>query len=369
MLIRGAVATPPVILLDLRMVHGRLHGIARYALELARRLPALAPDLRFEALTGPQGLPADLGPLAPALPLHRCAAGFLSPLEQPALAAVLWRRAPDLFHATSFSLPALWPGPLVATLHDANHLALREEYGASRAAYYRLVVGPRARTARALVTVSEFSRAELARHLGLSPYRLQVVPNGVDARFRPPTDVERREFLARWRLPPRYLLAVGNPKPFKNLGLLAEVCDAAPVPLVLLAGERAAFEAGLPEGTRELADVPEEELPLLYGAAEALLLPSRYEGFGLPALEAMASGCPVLAATGSALQEVTGEAGLALPPDDAAAWREAVARVHRDDALRRHLSEAGRERALRFTWEDCALRTLAVYRRALEARG
>jgi glycosyltransferase involved in cell wall biosynthesis len=355
------------ILIDLRMVRGRLHGIARYALELACRLPALAPDLRFSGLTSPEGLPAGLGALTPRIPLHHCPVGFLSPLEQPALAASLARLGPDLFHATSFSVPALWPGRLVATLHDANHLALSEQYGPGRRAYYKLIVGPRARTARALITVSEFSRQELARHLGLSPYRLQVIPNGVDARYQPPTASELKDFRERRGLPPRFLLAVGNTKAFKNLGLLAEIAPSLPVPLVLLAGKGAVWELGFPDSTLEVSELPEDDMPRLYGAATALLLPSRYEGFGLPALEAMACGCPVVAARATSLPEVVGEAALLLSPDDANAWREAAQKLLRDETSRRELIEKGRERAALFDWEDCARRTLATYRRALEA--
>jgi glycosyltransferase involved in cell wall biosynthesis len=116
-----------------------------------------------------------------------------------------------------------------------------------------------------------------------------------------------------------------------------------------------------------LEELSEAEMPLFYGAAAALLLPSTYEGFGLPALEAMAAGCPVLAADASALPEVVGAAALKLPPDDVSAWRETTLRVLRDDVLRTELMELGRERAARFTWDDCARRTLAVYRRVLEA--
>jgi glycosyltransferase involved in cell wall biosynthesis len=355
------------ILIDLRMVRGRLHGIARYALELARRLPALAPDLTFQGLTAPEGLPSGLGELTPAIPLHRSRAGFLAPLmEQPALLADLVALSPDVFHATSFSLPGLWPGRLVATLHDANHLALPENYSPVHSLYYRLIVGPRAKRAAALLTVSEFSREELARHLGLSPYRFQVIAPGVDERYQPPSPSEARAFLERHHLPARYLAAVGNPKAHKNLGLLAKLAPNLPLPIVLLAGKGAAQELGFPESTVELAELPEEEMPLFYGVAAALLLPSRYEGFGLPALEAMAAGCPVVASNVSALPEVTGEAALLLAPDDPSAWREAVLRLLRDDSLRRTLVETGRERASRFTWEACATRTLAVYRRVLE---
>lgn len=356
------------VLLDLRMVRGRLHGIARYALELARRMPALAPDLRFSALVPPEGLPEGLGELMPRMPLHKARAGFLSPFEQPALAVDLARLKPDAYHATSFSLPLFWDGRLVATLHDANHVALADQYTPVQSIYYRVVVGPRAKRASALVTVSEFSREELGRYLGLSPYRLQVIHNGVDPRFQPPTPGDAREFRERHELPARYVAAVGNTKRFKNLELLRHFAADLPVPVVLLAGKGAvAHELGLHENVVDLEELPEAEMPLFYGAAAALLLPSKYEGFGLPALEAMASGCPVLAADATALPEVVGGAALKLPPDDAAAWREATLRVLRDDKLRGELIELGRERAARFTWDDCARRMLTVYRRVLEA--
>ena len=350
------------VLIDLRMVSGRLHGIARYALELARVLPALAPDLTFEGLGPPDGLP-ELGPLAPAFPVHAAVAGFLAPLEQPALAAVLRKLAPALFHATSFSVPLFWRGPLVATLHDAAHLARSEEFGLLTAVYYRLVVRPTVRRARALLTVSEFARRELAARLGVPEARWSVVPPGVDGRFRPPTAEERLAVRARLSLPPRYLLAVGNPKPHKNLALLARIAARLPVPLVLLAGEGAGRV--FPRPTRVLSEVEESQLPALYGSAEALLLPSRHEGFGLPALEAMASGTPVLAANAGSLPEVTGGAAELLDPDAPEAWIAATTALVGDAALRARLTSAGRERARAYTWERCARQTLAVYRSAL----
>lgn len=355
------------ILIDLRMVRGRLHGIARYALELARRLPTLAPDLDFHGLTAPEGLPPGLGALTPSIPLHRARAGFLAPVwEQPALLADLVELSPDLFHATSFSLPGLWTGKLVATLHDANHLALPENYSPVHTLYYRIIVGPRARRAAALLTVSEFSREELAKYLNLDPYRFQVIAAGVDAGYQPPTPAQARDFRQRHRLPERYLAAVGNTKAHKNLGLLAKIAPRLPVPLVLLAGKGAAQELGFPDTTVELSELPEEEMPLFYGAAHALLLPSRYEGFGLPVLEAMAAGCPVLSSNVSSLPEVTGEAALLLPPESPEAWTEAALRLLRDERLHRELVEKGRERAARYTWDACATRTLAVYRRVLD---
>lgn len=352
----------PRVLIDLRMVSGRLHGIARYALELARVLPALAPDLAFEGLGPPEGLPA-LGPLAPAFPVHPAPAGFLSPLEQPALALVLRRLRPALFHATSFSVPLLWRGPLVATLHDAAHLVRSAEFGRLTAVYYRVVVRPTVRRARALFTVSEFARSELASRLGVPESRWSVVPPGVDPRFRPPTAEERLQVRARLGLPPRYLLAVGNAKPHKNLALLARIAARLPVPLVLLAGDGAGNV--FPRPTRVLSEVDEAHLPALYGSAEALLLPSRHEGFGLPALEAMATGTPVLVASAGALPEITGGAAELLDPDDPEAWIAASSALVGTPLLRARWASAGRERARAFTWERCARHTLAVYRSAM----
>jgi glycosyltransferase involved in cell wall biosynthesis len=361
----STIANVVKVLLDLRMVRGPLHGIARYALELARRLPALEPTWQFEGLVGPGFDAKELGSLAPRLPLVRTETEFLSLLEQPTLAAALVRARPDLFHATSFSVPALWPGRLVATIHDANHLALPESVSVTHTAYYRLVVAPRAQRARALITVSEFSRREVSQHLGLAPERLQVIFNGVDESFHPTPPSELDDFRSRRGLPPRYFAAIGSVKAHKNLAVLRTVVESAPAPVVLLAGRGARRALGFPESTLELSPLPDEELVRFYAGALAVLVPSRYEGFGLPALEAMACGVPVIASSSGAHPEVVGQAGLLISAEDPRAWSDAMARVFRDEALRRELGAAGRERALRTSWDDCAKQTLEVYRRAL----
>jgi glycosyltransferase involved in cell wall biosynthesis len=355
----------PKVLLDLRSVLGPLHGIARYSLELARRLPLLAPGWTFVGLTDPDGIPSDLGDLAPRIPLVKAPARFLSMLEQPALLSVLVKQRPDLFHATSFSVPALWPGPLVATLHDATHLALEETASFTRRAYYRTVVVPRANSARALITVSEFSRGEISNLLGISAYKLQVISNGVDALFHRASPEAIADFRERRGLPPRYVAALGNTKPHKNLRLLLPIADTLPQPLVLLAGRGARRTLGFSEQVIELAPLPDADLVAFYSGATCVLVPSRNEGFGLPALEAMACGAPVIAAQAGALPEVMGGAGMLLPPSDARLWKEAIQELIRDEKKAAALGAAGVERAARYTWEDCAQRTLAVYKRAL----
>jgi glycosyltransferase involved in cell wall biosynthesis len=141
-----------------------------------------------------------------------------------------------------------------------------------------------------------------------------------------------------------------------------------PIPVAVLAGPGTARRLGFPAQAIELGEIPEDQLPLLFASAEALLFPSYYEGFGLPPLEAMASGCPVVASRAASIPEVCGEAVLLVDPHSVDGWREAILRVCRDDTLRMTLSERGLERAARFTWNACAERTLAVYRRAMDVR-
>src|SRR5215471_7043341 len=224
------------VLIDLRMVRGRLHGIARYALELARRLPSLQPSWEFAGLTAPGGIPDGLGDLKPQIPLVACAAGFLSPLEQPALLASLSRASCDLFHATSFSVPALWPGKLVVTLHDATHVALPEFFSWTRSVYYRIIVKPRASIADGVITVSNFSKEELSRHLSISPDRFRVIPLGVAEPFRPMPRDAVEALIREYELPEKYFLAVANTKKHKNLAVLLQIASRLPAPLVLVTG-------------------------------------------------------------------------------------------------------------------------------------
>jgi glycosyltransferase involved in cell wall biosynthesis len=176
---------------------------------------------------------------------------------------------------------------------------------------------------------------------------------------------ELEDFRARRGLPPRYFAAIGSVKPHKNLAVLRSVIEGAPAPVALLAGRGARRALDFPEQTIELSPLPDEDLVRFYAGAVAVLVPSRYEGFGLPALEAMACGAAVIASASGAHPEVVGQAGLLISAEDPRAWREAMVRMFNDEALRRSLGEAGRERALRTSWDDCARQTIEVYRRAM----
>jgi len=242
--------------------------------------------------------------------------------------------------------PLVWPGNVVI-VHDAVALAHPEWFTAPYAAYHRRLLPLVARRARRVLTVSRFARDELAALVGV---RAEVVPGGVDARFRPDPDAAAAARAALGLARP-YVLCVAGESPRKNLAALAEVARALAgrgVEMVT-AGSRRAHHGALshPGGVRELGYVDDALLPGLYAGAEAFVLPSRHEGFGLPCLEAMACGTPVVATTAGALPETCADAALLVDPGDAAALADAVLTALGDAAL----AVAGRARAAEFPWE------------------
>jgi glycosyltransferase involved in cell wall biosynthesis len=381
------VIAAPRIALDGRVVTPHFPGIGRYVLELAKALPALPSPPAVTVLATPEQLARNaLSELQGLenLRLQAVAAPVFAPSAQWRVPRALRAAGIDLYHATYWITP-VWPGrPTVLSVYDLIGLRVPGSLPTGRAVALRLALRIALRSARRVLTLSEWSRGDLVRTLGVAADRVVVTPLAAGDAFRPlgPGAVEAAR--ARLGLPARYVLYVGINKPHKNVAMLvrawgrllggaASTTQPAPPAALVIAGPwdpryeapARAAEALPPGVVRFLGPVSEGDLPALYAGAVAFAFPSRHEGFGLPPLEAMACGTPVIAANATSLPEVVGAAGLLLDPDDEAAWAEAMARLMGDPALRARLSSAALEQAGRFSWQRTASDTRAAYAAAL----
>jgi glycosyltransferase involved in cell wall biosynthesis len=304
--------------------------------------------------------------------------------KQVVMPSVLSRSGFDLVHDPYHFPPFLWPVPYarVMTIADLTPLFLRTHTWARRFSH-RVLLRRLARRADHVLTISEHTKRDAIRHLGLPEARVTATPLAADESLAPIECVERIDALReRYALPPRYLLHVGTIEPRKNLRRLVEAFGHATrshrdVALVLAGApgwgdvglEEAIAAQGLDGRVRLLGFVAEGDLPALYTGAQALVYPSLYEGFGLPPLEAMQCGCPVVTSNVSSLPEVVGDAGLQVEPTSVAELAQAIERVLDDSALRQRLRQAGLERAKLFTWRRTAEVTADVYEQVLASRG
>jgi len=338
-------------------------GTQRYAAELVRRLVRADPTA-YEVLlpkgaTVPVWLPDEVG-------LRR------APLSGNAFEQ-LW--LPWAVRGRVV-LSLCGPAPLlarrnVAAIHDASVFRFPSTYTWAFRTWHRSMSRVLAHRARALVTVSRFSAGELATVLGVAPGRFRVVPDGADHLV----DVSpRRPDLAGLDAP--FVLCVGTPAVHKNLGPALAALGAAGIPTIVVGARAGRVFAGAetgpsgPSGPGPITyagRLTDEELAWLYGQAEALVFPSRYEGFGVPVVEAQRAGCPVVATTAAAVPETSGEGAVLVDPDRPDEFVRAVRRLRSEPGLRERLVAAGRANAARFTWDAAAAALTEVLADALAA--
>jgi glycosyltransferase involved in cell wall biosynthesis len=338
--------SPPVAINARAAGRAEIGGVERLAREMAARLPRLKPG-RYEVIRPPARL------------VHR--AGHL--WEQAALP--LEARASQIIYSPANLAPLASGRRNAVVIHDVAPLRNPQWYSRAYVAYQRALLPRVARGARQVITVSEFSRGEIADVLGVES---AVVPNGVDERFRP--DADPRPAREAHGLERPYVLAVGTRIARKNLGVLDEAAGRLAghgVDVVHAGSGRHYMQAESAGAVKPLGYVAEEHLPGLYAGALALAMPSLYEGFGLPCLEAMACGTPVVAANAGALPETTGNAAILLDPNDATGFAEALVNIATDDDLRERLSADSLVRAARYTWDRTAQQTDAVLERVLNS--
>jgi glycosyltransferase involved in cell wall biosynthesis len=364
--------------LDVRPSLSQPTGVGTYVLALAERLPRLAPDDRFHLFS------ASLKERYPArawapnvrlvdrrLPVHGLNAAW-NHLAWPPLDRLVGASL-DLVHSPTPLLIPARRGKRIVTVHDLfffKHPDLVE--GEARRDYVSLV-RDHVRRADGVVCVSQYTAAETRRLLDVPAEKIAVTPHGVDPAYRePPSDGEVDETLRRLRLPRGGILYVGSSEKRKNLVTLVmaymTLARRRPLPPLVLAGPGSDWaQAGSRVGPQIVATgyVDKPDVRALMAASSMLILPSLEEGFGLPVVEAMAAGLPVICSSGSALAEVAGDAACLVDPHDVNGFAHAAERLLDDRALAAEMRRRGRERSLRFDWRDTAARTLAFYRQVL----
>ncbi len=355
----------------------RSAGIHGYIEQTLAHLTGAAPSgWQFTAMVG-----AAYQRSIPGVTLQRSRWDTESPVRR-----ILWEQwvqpaalgAFDLYHALAFVSPLLLTRPSVVTIYDLSFIHYPQVLSTSRRLYLRLFTALSCRRARRVIAISHSTAADLVASFGIPSSRIDVAAPGYDSsRYqRLPSD-EVRAFRQRMALPERFWLFLGTLEPRKNLPLLLQAYAALPesdrLPLVLAGGKgwdyQPIFDAieryNLVSQVLLPGYIPVEALPLWYNSAEVLVYPSVFEGFGLPVLEAMACGTPVLVSNASSLPEVVGDAGLCLPPDDALAWTSALRWAAHDADWRAEMGKRCQQAAQRYRWSATAAQTIASYRRAL----
>lgn len=369
-------ATFPSVGFDARLWHRT--GIGRYIRNIAPRLKGV--DLVMWAL------PEDAATVQAEVPgalVRTCPAKPYSFHEMAFWRRELRRFPVDLFHAPHINIPLVSHVPLVVTLHDLIPLRFRGTINSWLGEKYFALMSALAvlRSAR-VIAVSESTRRDLVSLLQADPSKISVIREGADPRFSEPTSPERLAAIRqRFGLSGPYFIYAGQWKPHKNLDTLLKAFAVlrgrhAELRLVLVGREdpkqpripQLIHSLGLSQAVIRTGYLHDErELVGLFQGAAVLAHPARYEGFGLPPLEAMAAGVPVVASDAAAIPEVVGNAGILVPPDDVDQWVRALERAWLDVPLRRIMIAAGRERAGQFTWSRAAEETLASYHAVLQS--
>ena len=296
----------------------------------------------------------------------------------------LLRERLDLFHATHYVIPPLARARAVVTIHDIIHV-LYPQFLPNRAAlvYARVMIRRALKRADRILTVSYNSKRDLVDYFGIPPSRVEVVYNGVSSRFRADLPrADRDRVSAKYSLPRPYLLFLGGEKPHKNVrnvlrafaqarkdrALPHSLVLAGPMPKNKNRVEALIAALELDGYVCRPGVVPEEDLPGLFAGADAFLYPTLYEGFGLPVVEAMASGVPVLTSSTSALQEIAGGYAYLVDPIDVDAIARGIVDLATDPVRRSEFADLGKRRARDFSWDRAAERTLQIYAEALGSR-
>ncbi len=351
-------------------IHGYIDGL------LAHLTAACDPDWALTAFVGGantcayDGITMRRAPFDTDSPIRRIA------WEQAIQPFSLMRGGFDLYHALAFASPLILPQPSVVTVYDLSFIHYPARLSAARRLYLRAFTPLSVRRAKRVIAISHSTARDLAATLNIPAGKIDIAAPGYDpARLYPAVPDEIAAFRRAKNLPDRFWLFIGTLEPRKNLVTLIEAYARLKhrPPLIIGGGKGWDYEPifqaveryGLGDLVQFVGFIPMDELRLWYNCADCFVYPSVFEGFGLPVLEAMVCGTPVIISDASSLPEVAGDAGLTVPPHDVSAWEAALIRARDDDAWRASARERGLAQAGRYTWIATARETAASYRRAL----
>lgn len=352
----------------------RRAGIHHYIASLIENLPN-DPQMRYLVYTGPDialrtGLTRRRSVWRTHTPVRRIA------WEQAAWPLAALRDRLDLLHSLGFVTPVWSPAPTMVTIFDLSYWHYPDAFPPAQRRYLQTQSLRSCRQARRITTISAASRRDIQAITGVDETRIDIVYPAVAPHFQPPPPAQLAAFRRREQLPDRFILHVGTLQPRKNIPTLLRAFRhlAHPSLHLVLVGGKGWMHSEIDEHIEQLdltgrvhfpGYVADAALPFWYAAAEALVYPSLYEGFGLPIVEAMACGTPVIAADTSSLPEAAGDAALLFPVMDAAALADSLNRLLADGALRERMRQRGFAQAAHFSWRAAGERQAAAYRKAL----
>ena len=364
-------------IMDARTASDHFPGIGRYTYSLAREMVRRGTLEQLLLIVNPQSTNKrfDLAPLTETsgVRLVETSARSFTLREQLQLPGQLRELSPDVLHYPYTIMPLATPRPYVLTVHDIIPLRFPQYFSVGQRMLYRLFLKITLNSAACVICVSEVTRSELNSVLSVESDRLYVVHEGVSEEFQPCAADELARVRTRYGLPEDYLLYLGSNKPHKNLAALVDAyarVHSAPV-LVLAGTEDPRYpearcrvdSLNLEKRVRFVSSIMEKDLPALYGGATAFLYPSIYEGFGLPPLEAMACGVPVVCSDIPSLRETTGDAALRFDPGNTDSIAASLERIVQDSKLRTVLKDRGFRHSAEYSWEKAAEKTVSIYRR------
>lgn len=357
------------VIIDARMVNENLHGIARYTYELIKNNDG---KINYYLLVNDIELSKKIFKDIKNVDFIKMSSKFLSLGEQVELPRIINNfKGNVIFHSPSFVASPFIKKKMIMTIHDLNHIRFPQFYSPFHKYYYKFIVKNCANKSKKLLTVSQFAKNELLEWLECSHDKVIVTYNGIDESFKKENNEKKlSDIRKKYKLPREFILYIGNQKPHKNVVTLVKalsLIEDKNIPLIINGKlseecEKAAKELKIEDRIRSIGFVDDVDLPAIYSLAKVFVFPSLYEGFGLPPLEAMACGCPVIVSNAASLPEVVKDGAIVFETLDEKDLSEKINSVINETIDLDVLVKKGLEVTKSYLWNDCSDKTLEVYK-------